>query len=324
MNVLMMCPANVVTGGTESIHEFASKLNENEDVNVKILYFRCRGTNPQPDEYKEYNVDYVTNLLPGYKDIIIFPEIWANEVNNPKYADCLKVVHWLGVDVYYWNNPVSEYNKFLDQKNVLHLTQMQYGTDNLLKLGVNPKLIYHISDVPNKIFFEEYREVPRNNVVLFNPNLSKLTDFQRTVMGIARKEGLEFRPLENLTREQMAQTMRSAKLYIDFGVFSGRERIPREAALCGCCVITSKSGCAGYFNDVALSDKWKFETVPENIPKIIDTMKYVLANYYDIKSEFSTYKQSLIKDRERLPKDCKKLAKVFATLPSYLRNLNEI
>jgi len=320
MNVLMLCPANIVTGGTESIHEFASKLNAYDCVDVKILYFRCSNGNPQPKEYEEYHVDYVTSLPSNYNEIVIFPEIWANEVNNPKYANCLKIVHWLGVDVYYWNNPVSEYNKFLEKKDVLHLTQMQYAVDNLLKLGVNPKLIQHISDVPNKIFYEDYEEVSRNDVVLFNPNLSKITDFQRAVMRKAQEEGISFKPLEHMTREQMAQTMREAKLYIDFGVFSGRERIPREAALSGCCVITSKSGCAKYFSDVALLDKWKFETIPENIPKIVDTIKYILVNYETVKSEFDTYRQSLLEDRKNLPTDCEKLAKLFSVLNLYLRS----
>ena len=311
MNVLMVCPANVATGGVESIHKFAYELNQVKGIDVKIFYWGTKMDSPQPEEYKEYGIEYVTALPKDYRDVIIFPEIWANSVIDERYKNCIVAVNWAGVDVYYRNNSLEKQGLFLRRKDTIHLTQMQYAVDHLIQRGVDPKNILHISDVPNELFYEKHEEEPRNNFVLFNPNAIKMTDFQKAVMRKAREAGIQFKPLENLTREQMAHTLRTSKLYIDFGVFSGRERIPREAILSGCCVITSRLGCAGYYEDVALDDKWKFETEPNNIPAIIQTMKYVLANYENCKHEFDTYLQSVLDDRKNIHSDCEKIAKAF-------------
>ena len=307
MEVLMACPANVATGGVESIHKFAYELNKIEKMEVKIWYWGAGVKKPQPIEYSEYGIDYITKLPGGYKGAIIFPEIWANSVVDERFKDCKKMIHWLGVDAYYWNNPVNTHGLFLQQKDVIHLSQSQYATNHLLEKGVDKKNILHISDVPNALYYEVYEETPRDNVILYNP--AKMTDFQQALMCRARDDyGLTFKPLANFTREQMADVMRHAKLYIDFGVWPGRERIPREAALSGCCVITSKLGCAQYYEDVALDDKWKFDTEPNNIRVIIETMKYILQNYDACKHEFASYRQSVIADRDNLHKDCETIA----------------
>lgn len=307
MTILMACPARVHAGGVESIHKFAQELNKVKGMDVKILYMGSNLNYPQLPEYAEYGIDYTISFPEDYTDVIIFPEIWANWVVEPKYKNCIKVVHWLGVDGYYWNNPVEKHGLYLKQTDVLHLTQTDYATEHLLKNGVDKNKIAHITDVPNSLFYEDFEDKPRTDVVLYNP--ARMTEFQKILMRRATGVGITFRPLENLTREEMAQTMQESKLYIDFGVFPGKERIPREAALSGCCVITSKLGCAKYYNDVSLDDKWKFDTVGENIPKIIDTMKYILQNYDTCKAEFSSYRDAIIKDRENLPKDCRVIAK---------------
>ena len=36
-------------------------------------------------------------------------------------------------------------------------------------------------------------------------------------------------------------------------------RIPREAAMCGCCVITNRNGSAANNVDVQIADKYKFD-----------------------------------------------------------------
>lgn len=309
MKVLMVCPAHVVTGGTESIHQFANELNTFKDMDVKIWYWGADLSNPRPVEYEKYNVDYIVRFPDDYKDVIIFPEIWANNVTNVKYKDCIKCIHWLGVNGYYWHTPIEVQGLYLKQTDVIHLSQSEYATNHLLEHGVDKKKILHISDVPNSLFFEDYEEQPRNNVVLFNP--AKMTDFQRVLMSRAREEGLVFKPLENLTRDGVAQTMRRAKLYIEFGIWPGRERVPREAALSGCCVIASKLGCAKYYADVSLDEKWKFDIDASNIPSIIKTMKYILNNYDICKGEFDSYKQSVIQDRNNLHTDCEIISKAL-------------
>lgn len=308
MDVLVMCPSKVATGGVESLHKFAYELNKIDGMNVKMWYVGER-VNPQPAEYACYNMDYVTSFPKDYRDVIIVPEIWANNITDGFYRNCIVAVDWAGVDVYYWNNEVRVQGQFLKRRDAFHLSQMQYAVDHLTGLGVNPDKILRISDVLHEDFYAKYKERERNNVILYNP--VKVTDYQKAVMNKARDEGLMFKPIENMTRKQVIQTLRQAKLYLDLGVFSGRERIPREAAMCGCCVITSRTGAAAYYEDVSIIDKYRFDTDSNNILNIIKTMKYILNNYDACKSEFDTYRQSVIHDRDILHSQCETVAKAF-------------
>lgn len=301
----MLCPANIATGGTESIHKFANELNKS--MPVRILYVGNNLSNPQPEEYHMYNCKYITEFPADYHDVVIFPEIWGNQVLEEKYRNCIKVINWAGVDVYYWHNRGANTGLFLQDKSVLHLAQSVYAENHLEKLGIHADRILKLSDVLNDAFFENYEEQERNDVVLYNP--AKITDFERKVIYEASKQDIQFKEIKNLSRENLIKLLRTTKLYIDFGVFSGRERIPREAAMCGCCVLTSNLGAAGYYDDVVIADKYKFAMVSYTIPSIIEMMKSILQNYDAYKNDFNAYRESLIHDRDSLKQQCEIIAK---------------
>ena len=46
--------------------------------------------------------------------------------------------------------------------------------------------------------------------------------------------------------------------YIDFGPHPGMDRLPREAALAGCIVLTNREGAANFAKDVPLPEEFKF------------------------------------------------------------------
>ena len=164
-----------------------------------------------------------------------------------------------------------------------------------------------ISDCINKQYIkQDVLEVKRSNVVLFNPTNIKLTRFQRTVMARATTElGVQFRPLEGYTRQELIDIFQHSKLYIDFGVFSGRERLPREAVMCGCCILTSDSGAARSFIDEPIPATYKVSEVDEAIAMI----NYVLHNYDRCKLDFNEYRKTLRYESVVLyPKEVKELA----------------
>lgn len=53
--------------------------------------------------------------------------------------------------------------------------------------------------------------------------------------------------------------MSKSKVYIDFGNHPGKDRIPREAAISGCIVITGKRGAAAFAEDVCIPETYKFD-----------------------------------------------------------------
>ena len=321
MEILHYCPAGVATGGTESIHKLVSEFNKIEGVHARILYRGSNVTNPQPKEYEKYGCEYIaegsderSSLPEGFSGVVIFPEIWGNMVIDPLYKDCVTAINWAGVDVYYWNVPFHAQELFLKNKNTIHLAQLDYAVDHLKKLGVTE--IYRISDVLNDDFFESYVEERRKDMILFNPTPVKMTRFEHILIQRCRTElGFRFQPLEGFTREKLIDLMRHSKLYIDFGVFSGRERLPREAAMCGCCIVTSNSGAAGYYEDLSIPDEYKFNISGlDTVDKAIQKIKQVLNNYPSHSMHFQEYRTSIIKDRENLPEQCKIVCRRFKEL----------
>lgn len=295
MQILHFCPANLATGGTEGIHHLVSELCKC-GADAKILYYGKNLDNPQPKEYKDYGCDYVTEIPEGYNGALIFPEVIGNRVILPEYENLITVINWQGIDVYYWNNSLLKYNQFLQNKNTMHITMSEYGMEHLQNLGLKP---LKIPDCINDNFLQDFEEeFERKDIVLYNPTSVKMTKFQEIVMSKATTElGIKFKPLEGYTQEQLIDLFRHSKLYIDFGVFSGRERLPREAVMCGCCILTSNKGTAKYYLDNAILDSYKTDDVNDALKMI----KYILANYECCKPDFDAYRELMHKDKEDYP-----------------------
>ena len=60
-----------------------------------------------------------------------------------------------------------------------------------------------------------------------------------------------------MTEREVEDCLSQAKVYIDFGGHPGKDRIPREAALCGCCVVTGRRGAAGNDVEVPINQSYK-------------------------------------------------------------------
>ena len=291
MNIVHFCPSKLATGGTEGIHHLVSELNKC-GANAKILYVGS-SDDPQPKEYSEYNCPFITELPKDYEGTVIFPEVWGNNVIEPRYRGMTTVINWQGIDVYYWNNPVNTQKKFLQNKSTIHVTMSEYGMEHLRGLGLNP---LKIPDCINNDFLQDFtEEYDRSNTVLYNPVPVKMTNFQETVMARCVTElGIKFKPIKGYTKLDLIDLFRHSKLYIDFGVFSGRERLPREAVMCGCCILTSNKGTAKAYLDNAIPDKYKIEDVDTAIQMI----RYILKNYEVCKSDYVDYQRLMHKDKE--------------------------
>lgn len=297
IEILHACPANCATGGPEAIHAFVRDLNRIKGVHARIWYWDVHDfDNPCPEEYKPYGCEYTFDMPTDFDGVLIVPEIWANEVLG---FNCTRVIYWLGVDAYAGWTDASERGAFLADPNILHIVQSEYAWDFLEKLGV--KRLAKRTDTLNADFYASYTEEPRNNVVLYNP--AKATPFMHRLM--ESLNSIEFKPITGMTRMQVIDTMRHAKLYVDFGEFPGRERMPREAALCGCCLVTSKIGAAGYPED--FDHPYKFESKDSHIWAIANRIQFVLENYDECRQYFEPIRTQLIEDVTRVSEQTKEV-----------------
>ena len=110
-----------------------------------------------------------------------------------------------------------------------------------------------------------------------------------------------------MSRTQMIETLQRAKVYIDFGNHPGKDRIPREAAILGCCVITGKRGSAAFYEDVPISDEYKFDDKDENIYRIIHRVRDCLENYAERDKDFEHYRRVIRDEPSKFIADLRKI-----------------
>ena len=77
----------------------------------------------------------------------------------------------------------------------------------------------------------------------------------------APRRGRRRRGRSKLSPEQVQAMLKKAKVYIDFGGHPGMDRIPREAALAGCIVVTNREGSAAFRQDVPIPSQYKIQRI---------------------------------------------------------------
>lgn len=295
MTIYIACPNGIVTGGVELLHQLCYQMNTYDNVNAYIWYIMNNGVNKHPDAYKKYNnpIAKETHLNEA---ILIFPEIWVNLSLSPAFINNKKIIYWESVDNYF--NHTEKYIQMIFPDNCIHLAQSYYALDFLQnKAHIDNDHIVYVSDYLNGVYLELYdATIRRERFVLYNP--LKGLNFTTKIMNTLKYFGTDvtFIPIENMTAGQVRNLMLHSILYIDFGDFPGKDRIPREAVISGCCIITSRSGAANYIHDVNIPDKYKFDKKDFNIESICNTIKYILDHYEECNSEYEPYRQDIRKE----------------------------
>lgn len=309
--IYILCPANSVTGGPELLHQLNEKLNL-LGYNSKMKYIgEKEGISPIPDRYKIYSPEYESRIEDSKDNYIIVPEIFTNELK--KYKNINKIIWWLSVDNYFVPRKSIGYKiksifglRDFDYRsnNVIHLAQSVYAVEFLKSKGIEKEKIYYLSDYLNDKFIEEAHgnvNKKKRNCVLYNPK--KGYEFTNKI--IKSNNNIEWIPLINLTVEEMCNLMQTSKVYIDFGNHPGKDRIPREAAISGCCIITSLNGSARYREDVPILDEFKFEDKDKNVIDIVNKINSIFINYNKENSKFEIYRKIIMSEKDKFENDVK-------------------
>ena len=305
--IYIIAPANFATGGTEDLHQLGFELKA-QGHNVLMYYVNKKeGTSPIPDRYKKYDIPIANLIEDNANNLLIVPEGHSEFITLRNYRKVQKAVWWLSVDFFYigeLNNDIrvlpyrainilyrklglrepldvharimklSEGYNLIEHsliKNVsMHLCQSDYAYKHLAHKGWDhisgfEGQLYSLPDFIGEEFIEKAEQSPRKDIVLYNPN--KGMAFTKKIMAAA--PDIKFVPIRNMDRDKVISLMRESKLYIDFGFHPGKDKLPRESAMCGCCIITGKRGTAGNEVDIPIPIEFKFQDVDKAIPSII-------------------------------------------------------
>lgn len=123
---------------------------------------------------------------------------------------------------------------------------------------------------------------------------------------------VEWIPLQGFSREEMSDIMLKAKVYVDFGNHPGKDRIPREAAISGCCIVTGKDGSAFYQKDVNIPEEYKFDKTDDNIPQIVHTIYRLINNYDGSIDEFDEYRCQIEHEEKYFYEQIKSIARLMS------------
>lgn len=315
------------SGGPELLHQLAFVLNS-LGIGAKMVYFKnqfpLEVTSAEAiDEYKNYCdvSESDISVIDCEGNMVVVPEIAFEFLDEIKYAT--KIAWWLSVDNYIemlkdkylfteeqLKDPyVLDCQDFRNRDDIFHLVQSYYAMDFLKsKLQIPAQYVDYLSDYINDVYFQyDLDEIPteRKDMVIFNPKkggwrLKKLID--------ATRDEILWIPLENLTKEKMRLHMMLAKVYVDFGNHPGKDRIPREAAISGCCVITGKQGAAAFYEDVPIPDRYKVDDTEDvDVEAVRALILDIFENYDERIKDFEEYRTMIRGEKEKFVTDAMRL-----------------
>jgi hypothetical protein len=183
----------------------------------------------------------------------------------------------------------------------LHIVQSEYAYQYVKNKVSGESKILYVSDYIGEKYMLEIAEgiVPRQNIALFNPRkgLDKILPL------IEKTPWLKWIALQNLSEKDMMAYMHISKIYVDFGNHPGKDRIPREAAICGCCVVTNKDGSAAYYEDVPIPEQYKFDNVAAQYDEIAVLLKDICERFEYHRASFEGYKAFIRAERSKFSAD---------------------
>jgi len=338
--IYIITPALIETGGPEALHQLAYHLRNELKIETYIYYYPSNVLNPTSQAYLKYNNPFVREIKDLAQNIIIAPEVYDNLISLQKFRKIRKIVWWLSIDnfyisLYFKKNLVIYSFRIINKifksiylmppfdicnlvfnkcknfdikrnsllKNVsLHLTQSKYAFDYLCQKGI--KNVMYLSEYLNEEFLKKETDITKKqDIVAYNPQ--KGFKFTKKLIDFAPK--IKFIPIKNMTREEVIKLLQNSKVYIDFGNFPGKDRIPREAAILKCCIITGKKGSAAYKEDLNIPEKYKFNDKIKNISAIIKEIKDCFLDYENKVKDFDDYTNGIKKEKQEFINDLEKI-----------------
>ena len=291
--IFVFCPGGLVTGGPEALHQLADALNRRQPGRAEMMYLPLHNTYAVPAPFRRYRVDAANTRAALSGATVILAETAAHMINVVGAAAQIHM-WWLSVD------------RFFDvagrDADALLTTAVRRVDKHLYQSEYARQFIESITDRPaaplGDYLAEEYRRAAsrtagsrRDNIVAYNP-----------VKGAARTEqilaaldpSVQAVPITGMSRNQVKRLLQRAKVYIDFGEHPGKDRIPREAAALGACVLTNRRGAADNDVDYLIDDEYKIDDTELGYETVAATkIMELLDNYAAHQPRFELWRKTI-------------------------------
>lgn len=300
--IYVCCPGGSVTGGPELLHQLVDALRR-YGHDAYISYYPFNKRHEKPKEYGKYDSPEST-IEDGCGNLIILPEV-VTKIS--KYIHHAKVaIWWLSVDNYFGRKGDSYLRDLMCRFSTLirsrismsamsrfiHFAQSDYARDFLNARKIHAFMLTDYLSIEH--FVTRDSNNCRENVVLYNPKKGVRT----TLKLITAYPEIKFIPIIGMSKFEVNNVMSKSKIYIDFGQHPGKDRLPREAAVAGCCVITGLNGSAGNDRDIPIQSEYKVnEKCRDFVLKFGALSKSIFSNFNEHTIKFEGYRKKIINEK---------------------------
>ncbi|MBR2215786.1 MAG: hypothetical protein IJ849_08535 [Selenomonadaceae bacterium] len=331
--VYIACAGNAHTGGVELLHQLGSCLRS-MDIEAYMFYFPNTNNfnfdNPVDDFYRKYHVEYLTSgeAIEDYAhNVLIAGEGMTEHLYFCRHIQ--PVLWWLSADNFLicLSSHLEEYRRLITKSplpkifyfqnsppNLEHWVQSEYARQFVSMNGVPSEKIHFVGDYLNHVFIDKAAKAPlsrKENIVVYNPKKGR--EITERLIGIA--PDIDWRPIQNMTPDEVQTLLASAKIYIDFGFHPGRDRIPREAAISGCVVVTGRQGAAANDMDVNIPSDFKFDERQSKGEEVIAKIREILADYPSAYARQEEYRARIMDDERRFRQEVAAVVGLTAVQP---------
>lgn len=330
MKIFIAVTEKAKTGGGESMHQLASMLND-MGREAYIYYFDNAKRTEPVEELRHYNIRVANRIEDAPENTLIVPELYTRVMRH--YRRIRKMIWWLSLEYYFQSLPADTAKRILKKRKLpaifypavllltplktqaswqnyrpgeladvdFHFYNCEYERAYLERLGVPAEHMLYLCGPVDDIFLEA-EPAEKEDIVLFNP--SKADAFTYRVIERIREKNpdVQIIPLKGMNKYELRDLYCRSKLYMDFGLFPGPERMPREAVCCCCNIITSKTGSAGNSVDVPIPGKYKLDAVEKNVDTAAGRILAMLRDYERERGDFDGYREKA-REQKRLLHD---------------------
>lgn len=312
--ILVCCPGGRATGGPELLHQLVYELRR-QGKRAYICYYPFDRVFDVVEAYRHYEVPQAP-LSDTRGNIVVFPEIATHYAKRIASAEV--AIWWLSVDNYFG---LIRESRLLDAMRYLyglvrgrqgigrmrryrHFAQSHYAKLFLERRGLRAEML-------TDYLGRQHLAAPsdgsrRDDIIVYNPKKGA----KRTARLIAENPDLDFVPIQGMSAAEVRNLLERAKIYIDFGHHPGKDRVPREAAMAGCCVITGRRGSARYDEDLSIPGKYKLSDESDGyLMSFRPIVENIMANFESASKEFEAYRNCIREEHELF---CQQVGTVFS------------
>lgn len=313
--IYIASPVKLATGGTELLQQYCRTAREH-GYDARMFYYEDAFEGSAVDKaFSRYENPWTSVINDSPDSALLVPEVSPGLLKSVNYAK--KILWWESVDNFpgailphnlsslrdeklrllkrnWYRRNYKWCNEIL--KNAMNFTQSAYAWEYASKrLGISLTHLQMVGDYVDRDYaVSSIHSDGRKNRVLYNPRKG----IEATKRIIRANKDVEWVPLTGYSHSELREIFQTSKVYIDFGNHPGKDRLPREAASAGCCVITNRRGSAGNDIDVPIPEEYKFNNrfKPKDVTICI---RKCLDNFDEQSKDFEEYRKLIAGEKKR-------------------------